>query len=135
MESMARSISTHSLRMAFGSRGADAGGLTRLCISTSPVEERERESDWDGFGQGFCSSRSCAECVRISNGDCIFTIISPSVCILNLVVWWAIMSPSFNLIISPVLLRSGLRISPTWVVFGGFLIYLSVGFSDITSSS
>lgn len=44
MESMARSISTHSLRMAFGSRGADAGGLTRLCISTSPVEERERES-------------------------------------------------------------------------------------------
>lgn len=37
MESMARSISTHSLRIAFGSRGADAGGLTRLCISTSPV--------------------------------------------------------------------------------------------------
>lgn len=37
MESMARSISTHSFRIALGSRGVDDGGLMRFCISTSPV--------------------------------------------------------------------------------------------------
>lgn len=47
MESMARSISTHSFRIALGSRGVDDGGLMRFCISTSPVG-RYRESDWRG---------------------------------------------------------------------------------------
>lgn len=55
MESMARSISTHSLRMALGSRGADCG-LTRLCISTSPVLGDRESQIWEmgrRKGEGF----------------------------------------------------------------------------------
>lgn len=42
MESMARSISTHSFNIALGSRGVVDGGLMRFCISTSPVGKIER---------------------------------------------------------------------------------------------
>lgn len=85
-----------------------------------------------GLGGGFFplahAQRVCKDC----NGGYSFTIISPAVSILSLVVWWVIRSSSFNLIISPILPGSGLTISPTGWFFGVIFYYhLSVGGSLI----